>query len=619
MGLCGPYRDFLALRIGEETHRLSGAAHGADRKDRSQQARRRPGRSVREPSVRVLYHYGGERVPPRSERGRTPDAMFKHFTIRGGLTLTIAGYTLALVVTMCVGMLGLAQSNQALEQMYATDTAALTHLKTSSEQMLQTRLALSNFETLFSMGRASDDLLPKARAVLKESDDNWSAYLAKPRDGEESRAADAVRTARDAFVAQALEPEFQALSQNDFNTFHTIQAQTADALYVRYQQAIAALEALQVAHQEARLDSTRTQFHLLMIAAAVIAACAVIVGVLARTALVGAVVRPIDGAVRHFERIAAGDLTGTVNTSRNNEMGRLFAGIGRMQAELAATVEQVRGGSAAISHGAREIASGNADLSQRTEEQAASLQQTATSMEQLTSTVKQNAEHAKAASTLAGDASQTAARGGEVVGEVVRTMNEIASSSHQIGDIIGVIEGIAFQTNILALNAAVEAARAGDAGRGFAVVAGEVRSLAQRSASAAKEINALIVASAERVEAGGALVARAGATMDEVVDEVRRVAEIIGRISSASAEQSTGIEQINRAVVQMDQVTQQNAALVEQAAAAAASLEEQAAQLDAAVAVFRVAGGAGSAGAIARPGAAGGVPAMRAGAVARAT
>jgi methyl-accepting chemotaxis protein I, serine sensor receptor len=519
--------------------------------------------------------------------------MFKHVTIRGGLTLTIAGYTLALVATMIVGMLGLARSNGALEQMYATDTAVLSPLNTSGERMLQTRLALANFETLFSMGRASDALLPKARALLKESDDNWSAYLARPRDDDESRAADAVRSAR---AAQAIEPEFQALAQNDFNAFHTIQAQTADALYAPYQQAMSALEALQAARQAARVDGAKAQFHVMMIAAAAIAACAFLVGLFARAALLAAVVKPIDKAVRHFERIASGDLSGVIDASRRrNEMTRLFAGIARMQTRLAATVEQVHSGSAAISHGAREIASGNADLSQRTEEQAASLQQTATSMDQLTSTVKQNAEHARQASELAGDASQTAARGGEVVGDVVRTMDEIATSSKQIGDIIGVIEGIAFQTNILALNAAVEAARAGEQGRGFAVVAGEVRSLAQRSASAAKEIKALIVESSGRVEAGGALVTRAGSTMGEVVEAVRRVTAIIGEISAASAEQSTGIEQINRAVLQMDQVTQQNAALVEEAAAAAASLEEQAAQLDAAVAVFRVGGGVGQA------------------------
>ncbi|WP_206952125.1 methyl-accepting chemotaxis protein [Trinickia acidisoli] len=514
--------------------------------------------------------------------------MFKRFTIRGGLTLTIAGYTLALIAAMAAGMLGLQKSNDALEQMYATDTPALTHLKTSSERMLQVRLALGSYETLFSMGKAGDDLLPKAHVVLKDSDAQWADYLKKPRDENESRLADAVGAARTALVQQAINPEFQALEQNDFNTFRTIQGQTANDLYGRYETAIAELEALQVSHQEARYTNAQATFHRLATGAAVIAAIAFVIGLFARAALVSAVIRPIDVAIRHFERIASGDLTGTIAAEQHNEMGRLLVGLQRMQAALVATVSRVRTGSEAIMHGAREIATGNADLSQRTEQQAASLQETASSMEQLTATVKLNATHALEASDLARDASDTATRGGEVVGNVVRTMEDIASSSHQIGDIIGVIEGIAFQTNILALNAAVEAARAGEQGRGFAVVAGEVRSLAQRSASAAKEIKSLIAASAEKVQTGNTLVARAGETMGQVVASVHRVTDIIGKISAASGEQSSGIEQINRAVVQMDSVTQQNAALVEEAAAAATSLEEQAAQLDAAVAAFHV-------------------------------
>jgi methyl-accepting chemotaxis protein len=519
--------------------------------------------------------------------------MFKRFTIRGGLTLTIAGYTLALVATMAVGMLGLKHSNDALEQMYVTDTTALTHLKTSSERMLQVRLALGGYETLFAMGAASDDLLPKAKGTLKDSDAEWAAYMQKPRDDNEARAADAVNATRNALIKQAIDPEFHALEDNDFNTFRTIQGQTAVKLYADYEKAMNALEAMQIDHQAARFAAAQSVFHDLAIGAAVIALVAVVFGFFARQMIVSAVVRPIDAAVRYFERIAAGDLTTRIDTSSGNEMGRLLAALAQMQSALSGTVARVRNGSQSITHGAREIASGNADLSQRTEQQAASLQETAASMEQLTSTVKQNAEHAREASTLAHDASVTAARGGEVVGDVVRTMSDIATSSQQIGDISGVIEGIAFQTNILALNAAVEAARAGEQGRGFAVVAGEVRSLAQRSASAAKEIKALISASTEKVQAGTVLVGRAGSTMTEVVTSVERVADIIGKISSASNEQSTGIEQVSQAVSQMDTVTQQNAALVEQAAAAAASLEEQAAQLDAAVAAFQVAEGRG--------------------------
>ncbi len=533
------------------------------------------------------HHHGGDRATRCHERAHV-DTMFKRFTIRGGLTLTIAGYTLALMAAMAAGMLGLQQSNHALEQMYATDTAALTHLKTSSERMLQVRLALGSYETLFSMGKAGDDLLPKAHGVLKDSDAQWAEYLKKPRDDNETRLADAVTAARTALVQQAIAPEFLALEQNDFNTFRTIQGQTANDLYARYEGAIGELEALQISHQEARYAAAQASFHRLATGAAVLAAIAFLIGLLARKALVSAVVRPIDAVIRHFERISAGDLTGTIAVNQQNEMGRLLVGLQTMQTSLVATVSRVRSGSGAIMHGAREIATGNADLSQRTEQQAASLQETASSMEQLTATVKLNAAHALEASDLAHDASETAARGGEVVGDVVRTMEDIASSSHQIGDIIGVIEGIAFQTNILALNAAVEAARAGEQGRGFAVVAGEVRSLAQRSASAAKEIKSLIAASADKVQNGSALVGRAGQTMDQVVASVHRVTDIIGKISAASGEQSTGIEQINLAVVQMDSVTQQNAALVEQAAAAAASLEEQASQLDAAVAAFHV-------------------------------
>jgi methyl-accepting chemotaxis protein I, serine sensor receptor len=514
--------------------------------------------------------------------------MFKNFTIRRGLTITIAGYTLALLVVLLAAAACLRQSNQALEQMVATDTAAITHLKTSSQRLLQVRLALGSFETLFMLGKAGDDLLPNARKTLKISDAEFDAYLAKPRDAQEEPLAQAAKTARGALIANALNLEFDALAQNDFTTFRTLQVQTADGLYTAYDHAMSALEAFQIAHQQARYAQAQAQFHTVATAAVVVAALALVLGFIARGALGAAVMKPIESAIRHFEQIAAGDLTATIDSSRDNEMGRLFAALGRMQQGLVGTVQQVRGGTGAISHGAREIAAGNIDLSQRTEEQAASLQQTASSMEQLTATVRQNADNARQASELAVDASATAVRGGAVVGKFVYTMDDIATSSTRIADIIGVIEGIAFQTNILALNAAVEAARAGEEGRGFAVVAGEVRSLAQRSAAAAKEIKELINASTGKVQNGNALAAQAGQTMSEVVAAVKRVSDIIGAISAASSEQTGGIEQINRAVAQMDEVTQQNAALVEQAAAAAASLEQQAEQLDVAVAVFRV-------------------------------
>lgn len=301
---------------------------------------------------------------------------------------------------------------------------------------------------------------------------------------------------------------------------------------------------------------------------------------------------PIAMAVNVAEKVAAGDLRVSVAVDRHDETGQLLTALKTMTDSLVRIVQTVRNSSDSIATGSSQIASGNADLSQRTEEQASALQQTAASMEQLGSTVKQNADNAHQAKQLALGASTVAVKGGEVVGQVVETMKGINSSSKKIADIISVIDGIAFQTNILALNAAVEAARAGEQGRGFAVVAGEVRNLAQRSASAAKEIKSLISDSVQRVEQGSSLVEQAGQTMQEVVDSIRRVNDIMGEISSASAEQSAGVNQVGDAVGQMDQVTQQNAALVEESAAAAESLKQQAHQLVRAVSVFKLRDGA---------------------------
>ncbi|MGI4844191.1 MAG: methyl-accepting chemotaxis protein [Janthinobacterium lividum] len=303
---------------------------------------------------------------------------------------------------------------------------------------------------------------------------------------------------------------------------------------------------------------------------------------------------PLSRAVGLARRVAQGDLTAEVKVRTRDEAGELMAALKDMNASLVAIVSKVRAGTAAIATAAGEISAGNHDLSSRTEQQAASLEETASSMEELTSTVKQNADNARQANQLAASAADTAARGGEVVAEVVTTMGSINEASRKIADIITVIDGIAFQTNILALNAAVEAARAGEQGRGFAVVAGEVRNLAQRSAAAAKEIKGLIGDSVSRVEAGSRLVDQAGRTMDEVVASVKRVSDIIGEIAAASEEQHEGIEQVNGSIMQMDEVTQQNAALVEQAAAAAAAMREQAAGLAQLVDTFQLAVAANS-------------------------
>jgi methyl-accepting chemotaxis protein len=303
--------------------------------------------------------------------------------------------------------------------------------------------------------------------------------------------------------------------------------------------------------------------------------------------LTRAISTPLRAAVSAADRIAAGDLTVRIHAETTDEPGMLLQALATMQAKLVDLLSHIRTSSDSISTASSEVSSGNTDLSQRTEEQAASLQQTASSMAQLTSTVQKNAQNASHGARLAEDASGTAQRGGDVVGRVVATMTDISSSSSRVSEIISVIEGIAFQTNILALNAAVEAARAGEQGRGFAVVASEVRTLAQRSAAAAKEIKGLIEASVDKVTTGTALVGQAGSTMQDIVASIRRVNDIMSEISAATTEQSRGIEEVNRAVAQMDDVTQQNAALVEQAAAAAGSLDDQAQHLAAAVSAFR--------------------------------
>ncbi|WP_039784788.1 methyl-accepting chemotaxis protein [Herbaspirillum huttiense] len=319
-----------------------------------------------------------------------------------------------------------------------------------------------------------------------------------------------------------------------------------------------------------------------------LSAVAILLCVLAAWWVTRSITRPLNEAVDVASAVAQGDLTVQIGETTRDETGKLLASLKAMNQNLHRIVSEVRTGSDTINTASSEIASGNLDLSSRTEEQAGALEETASAMEELTSTVKQNADNARQANQLAASASDVAVQGGSVVGQVVQTMGEINEASKKIVDIISVIDGIAFQTNILALNAAVEAARAGEQGRGFAVVASEVRTLAQRSASAAKEIKALIDDSVTRVDNGSRLVEQAGSTMSEVVASVKRVTDVVAEISAASNEQSDGIEQINHAIVQMDEVTQQNAALVEQAAAAAQSLQEQSGRLVETVSIFKL-------------------------------
>jgi methyl-accepting chemotaxis protein len=357
-----------------------------------------------------------------------------------------------------------------------------------------------------------------------------------------------------------------------------------------YQQAIGDL--LQV--QRARLDKLSEQIAQIRNQArdlvVVLGVLSVAFGIVCAWWLTRSITVPVRAAVEVAQRVAAGDLSANPQVGGRDEIGQLQSALKHMNDQLLRMVHDIRNGSDAIATASSEIAAGNLDLSGRTEQQASSLEETASSMEELNSTVTQNAENARQASQLAASASEVAGRGGAVVAQVVGTMSSINASSQKIADIIGVIDGIAFQTNILALNAAVEAARAGEQGRGFAVVAGEVRSLAHRSAAAAKEIKELITDSVDKVDSGTKLVNQAGVTMGEIVGSVKRVTDIIDEIATATEEQRAGIGQINQAIAQMDQVTQQNASLVEEAAAASEAMLEQAQQLAGVVSVFKLSG-----------------------------
>jgi len=355
-----------------------------------------------------------------------------------------------------------------------------------------------------------------------------------------------------------------------------------------YQESMQQLVAMQAAHISATARDIDARAHDSQTLIATLALFSVLLGALASWLLTRGIVRPIQQAVQLAETVAGGDLTRRIDVTTRDETGALLRALGHMNDSLVRIVTEVRGGTDTIAGASSEIASGNMDLSARTEQQAASLEETAASMEQLTGTVRQNADNARQANQLAITASNVAIEGGAVVGQVITTMGSINESSRKIVDIIGVIDGIAFQTNILALNAAVEAARAGEQGRGFAVVASEVRNLAQRSAAAAKEIKVLIGDSVEKVDVGAKLVDQAGATMEQVVESIRRVTDIMAEITHATQEQTGGIEQVNQSIGLMDEATQQNAALVEESAAAAGAMQEQAARLAQVVGVFKL-------------------------------
>ncbi|MDX5627735.1 MULTISPECIES: methyl-accepting chemotaxis protein [unclassified Brenneria] len=458
--------------------------------------------------------------------------------------------------------------------------------------LLQTRITLNRAGTravleINGLGARADSsgLLASAQSTLNEANERFLRY--EKTAGDISLDPSLISEVKKHYLAYhaALAELIQFLSANEIQKFLDQPTQgfqnNLEKAYQTYQNDIDHL------YQQINQQNNRN-YQLSLWTLGIAIALITLLSLLAWFGSKNLLIRPLNSVIDYIRHIATGDLSHTLNVRGKNEMGTLADNLRHMQNELIKLVSEVRTSAESILTGATEISEGNNDLSSRTEQQASSLEETAASMEQLTATVKQNAENARQASQLALNASGSAQKGGEVVNNVVSTMRNIAGSSQKIADIINVIDGIAFQTNILALNAAVEAARAGEQGRGFAVVAGEVRSLAQRSAQAAKEIKGLIDDSVSRVSEGSLLVENAGETMEEIVSGVTRVTDIMGEIASASDEQSKGIAQVGVAVSEMDSVTQQNAALVEESATAAVALEEQVRALNRAVAAFRL-------------------------------
>lgn len=429
--------------------------------------------------------------------------------------------------------------------------------------------------------------LATAREQFERSQAAFSRFK-ELSEGETARVFTSVRNAYESLMNGGVQPLFDFLEKGDVEGYTAYKDGTGaymqDDLYGTFQD----FNDYQQKHTQAIQEAEVSHYQLIVRLVVAGIAVSLLISLAFYIFLDRVVLRPLTQAGQHFDRIANGDLTQRVEVTSSNEIGVLYEALRRMQESLTRTVSVVREGVEEIDLGSREIYSGNVDLSSRTEQQAASLQETAASMEQLAGTVRQNTDNANQADRLSQDASLVVQRGGTAVASVVSTMEAISASSGKIAEIVNVIDGIAFQTNILALNAAVEAARAGDQGKGFAVVAGEVRSLAQRSAQAAKEIKVLIEDSLDTIQSGARQADDAGSVMQELVSTVQGVTTIMGEISSASREQADGIEQVNIAIAQMDTVVQQNAALVEQATAAAGSLQEQAARLTEAVSVFKL-------------------------------
>jgi methyl-accepting chemotaxis protein len=513
--------------------------------------------------------------------------MFKNISIKTRLIFVIGFLAVELIAGFAVGILNLEKSNDAMKSMYDDRLVALSQLGDVERAVMLNQILVAK---AIQNSTSVAPILEQIEGNIAMANKSWQAYEATKMDDAERRLSQQFGASRARFLDQAMKPMVAALREGDIDRATARMNGPMHVLAIQMGKELAGL--LKIQTDVAAADYKRSQEIVEMVRLVCLAG---LVFGLAMAAwlgwlLVRAIVRPLEEAVRIAGAVAQGDLTQHIEVRSNDETGRLMGALRDMNDSLVEIVTRVRAGTDTIATASSEIADGNLDLSSRTEQQAGALEETASSMEELTSTVRQNADNARQANVLAGSASQVAGKGGEVVAQVVETMGDINTSAGKIVEIIAVIDGIAFQTNILALNAAVEAARAGEQGRGFAVVAGEVRNLAQRSAAAAKEIKSLIDDSVGKVQHGAELVDQAGATMKEIVASVSRVTDIMAEISAASQEQTAGITQVNEAIVQMDQTTQQNAALVEQASAAAQSLQHEATSLARTVGAFRIAG-----------------------------